>query len=63
MQKVLGTASLVEHANQMIDCFSSLLEQSDVSSYESNKRAGKTNIMDEELEQDLPLSQEPMSIR
>ena len=57
MQKILETECLVEHANKMIKCFSDLLQRSDVSSYESNKRAGQTYIMDDELEQEANMQQ------
>lgn len=45
MQKVIPPETLKNQVESLIECFCELLEQADITAYESNMRAGKTLIM------------------
>jgi len=42
----------VPHVESLINCFCGLLEKADVTLYESNKRAGKTLLGTDELDEE-----------
>ena len=41
MQKVIQPVDLARHVGSLVDCFSDLLERTDISAYDIQTRAGK----------------------
>ena len=44
MQKVIHPGILANHVGSLVDCFTILLEQADISAYDIQTRAGKNLI-------------------